>query len=167
MKSAWTAGSNCEGRYIYRSQVRFTVHCLNITKTSLTFQEKCRVYRVFLFNFKDECSFVSLRDVERAMQVMVWFYNHVDILGRLMRNVINEQRREEGDDSDEEDDDFDEQVRLSSFPFEAKTETVQKAFWYTCYNVHLSDRYFIRISLCVLCYVLLRGPTNVLTCTEQ
>ena len=61
--------------------------------------------KVPVFRFKDECSFVSLRDVERAMQVMVWFYNHVDTLGRLMRKVIIEQRREEGHDVDEDDDD--------------------------------------------------------------
>ena len=55
------------------------------------------------FKIKDECSFVSLRDVERAMQVMVWFYKHVDTLGRLMRKVTAEQRREEGLDIDEDD----------------------------------------------------------------
>ena len=59
------------------------------------------------FQFKDECSFVSLRDVERAMQVMVWFYNHVNTLGRLMKEVLTEQRREEGFDDDEDDDDDD------------------------------------------------------------
>lgn len=48
---------------------------------------------------------MSLRDVERAMQVMVWFYNHVDTLGRLMNKVLTEQRREEGRDDDEDDDD--------------------------------------------------------------
>nr|XP_046270196.1 E3 ubiquitin-protein ligase rnf213-alpha isoform X2 [Scatophagus argus] len=33
---------------------------------------------------KDECSFVSLRDVERCMQSFVWFYdNHVKLLGQL------------------------------------------------------------------------------------
>ena len=50
---------------------------------------------------------MSLRDVERAMQVMVWFFKHVDTLGRLMRRVIIQQRREgvevENDDNDEED----------------------------------------------------------------
>ena len=55
------------------------------------------------FKIKDECSFVSLRDVERAMQVMVWFYKHVDTLGRLMKKVTAEQRREEGLDVDEDD----------------------------------------------------------------
>lgn len=29
---------------------------------------------------KDECSFVSLRDVERSMRVLVWFYQHLNIL---------------------------------------------------------------------------------------
>ena len=58
----------------------------------------------FFFNLiKDECSFVSLRDVERAMQVMVWFYKHVDTLGRLMKKVTAEQRREEGLDVDKDD----------------------------------------------------------------
>ena len=37
------------------------------------------------------------------MQVMVWFYNHVETLGRLMRKVISEKRREEGQDGDEDD----------------------------------------------------------------
>ena len=37
------------------------------------------------------------------MQVMVWFYKHVDILGRLMKKVTAEQRREEGLDVDEDD----------------------------------------------------------------
>ena len=57
----------------------------------------------FFYLIKDECSFVSLRDVERAMQVMVWFYKHVDTLGRLMKKVTAEQRREEGLDVDKDD----------------------------------------------------------------
>ena len=36
------------------------------------------------------------------MQVMVWFYKHVDTLGRLMKKVTAEQRREEGLDVDED-----------------------------------------------------------------
>ena len=37
------------------------------------------------------------------MQVMVWFYKYVDTLGRLMKKVTAEQRREEGLDVDEDD----------------------------------------------------------------
>ena len=37
------------------------------------------------------------------MQVMVWFNKHVDTLGRLMKKVTAEQRREEGLDVDEDD----------------------------------------------------------------
>lgn len=53
------------------------------------------------FLFKDECSFVSLRDVERAMQVMVWFCNRLETLGRLINKVLIEQRWEAGLDADE------------------------------------------------------------------
>lgn len=44
------------------------------------------------------------------MQVMVWFYTHVDTLGRLMKIVITEQRREEGE---EVDDDEEEEVIMA------------------------------------------------------
>ena len=53
---------------------------------------------------------MSLRDVERTMQVLVWFYKHVDALGRLMKKVTTEQRREEGEDVDDDDEDADEEV---------------------------------------------------------
>ena len=55
---------------------------------------------------------MSLRDVERAMQVMVWFYNRVDVLGKLMTEVLIEQRRQEGYDVIEDDGDVDEQVSI-------------------------------------------------------
>ena len=32
---------------------------------------------MFIF-FKDECSFVSLRDVERVLEVMTWFYRQTE-----------------------------------------------------------------------------------------
>ena len=60
---------------------------------------------------------MSLRDVERAMQVMVWFYKHVDTLGRLMKIVITEQRREEGEEFEEVDDDGEEEVIMASLFF--------------------------------------------------
>ena len=62
--------------------------------------------------FKDECSFVSLRDVERAMQVLVWFYKRLDILGKLMMEVRIEERKQEGYDVIEDGGDIDEQVSL-------------------------------------------------------
>ena len=52
---------------------------------------------------QDECSFVSLRDVERAMNVMVWFYNHREFLNPLM----DETNQDEESDSDSETDDSD------------------------------------------------------------
>ena len=55
---------------------------------------------------------MSLRDVERAMQVMVWFYNRVESLGELMKEVLIEQRKKEGYDVIKDDGDIDEQVSL-------------------------------------------------------
>lgn len=57
---------------------------------------------------------MSLRDVERAMQVMVWFFKHVDTLGRLMRRVIIQQRREEGVEEEDDDDDEEDEVIMVS-----------------------------------------------------
>ena len=37
---------------------------------------------MFMF-FKDECSFVSLRDVERVLEVMIWFYRQTEEEGLL------------------------------------------------------------------------------------
>ena len=57
---------------------------------------------------------MSLRDVERAMQVMVWFFKHVNILGRLMRRIITEQRREEGEEMEDDDGENEEEVIIVS-----------------------------------------------------
>ena len=57
---------------------------------------------------QDECSFVSLRDVERAMNVMVWFYNHREVLNPLMDETNDDQDEESDSDSDLDDSDDDE-----------------------------------------------------------
>ena len=54
---------------------------------------------------QDECSFVSLRDVERAMNVMVWFYNRREVLNPLMDDQDEETDSDtEIDDSDDDED---------------------------------------------------------------
>ncbi|KAJ7339384.1 hypothetical protein OS493_005779 [Desmophyllum pertusum] len=95
---------------LYTNQIvsRYILHERQLPGDSSTVQGVAEVLAAsqkYMRDQSDECSFVSLRDVERAMQVMVWFYNHVDTLGRLMKRVITEQQREEGLDVDEEDDD--------------------------------------------------------------
>ena len=65
--------------------------------------------------FQNECSFVSLRDVERCLEVMVWFYNRMEMLEPLMetqrirdrraQNVAGMRRPVTEEDEDEEDDD--------------------------------------------------------------
>ena len=57
---------------------------------------------------QDECSFVSLRDVERAMNVMVWFYNHREVLNPLMDETNDDQDEESDSDSEGDDSDDDE-----------------------------------------------------------
>ena len=46
---------------------------------------------------------MSLRDVERAMNVMVWFYNHRDALNPLMDGATDEDSDDDDDDSDAND----------------------------------------------------------------
>ena len=56
---------------------------------------------------------MSLRDVERAMNVIVWFYNHRDALNPLMDDDTDEESDEDDDSDDEYEQDELEQV-LSS-----------------------------------------------------
>ena len=51
---------------------------------------------------------MSLRDVERAMNVMVWFYNHRDALNPLMDGATDEDSEDEDDDDDDSDADDEE-----------------------------------------------------------
>ncbi|WAR07285.1 R213A-like protein [Mya arenaria] len=54
---------------------------------------------------RDECSFVSLRDVERVLTVMAWFYDQGKdrgwLFGEMDRKVVGVEERQQ-DDSDEE-----------------------------------------------------------------
>ena len=47
---------------------------------------------------------MSLRDVERAMRVMVWFYNHRDALNPLMDEKLEEEDEESEDENENIDD---------------------------------------------------------------
>ena len=40
---------------------------------------------LFVIYIQDECSFVSLRDVERAMIVFEWFYENNDFFENLLK----------------------------------------------------------------------------------
>ncbi|XP_036938207.1 E3 ubiquitin-protein ligase rnf213-beta [Acanthopagrus latus] len=53
---------------------RLPVICTDIISNVLGASQK------YMRSRKDECSFVSLRDVERSMKVLVWFYQHSTIL---------------------------------------------------------------------------------------
>lgn len=57
---------------------------------------------------------MSLRDVERAMNVMVWFYNHRNALNPLMDDDTDEDSDDDDDDSDVEydEDEFDQVTKF-------------------------------------------------------
>ena len=46
---------------------------------------------MFGYDWQDECSFVSLRDVERAMLVFIYFIEKMD----LLRDAIDKKERNE------------------------------------------------------------------------
>ncbi|XP_031561517.1 E3 ubiquitin-protein ligase RNF213-like [Actinia tenebrosa] len=58
----------------------------------------------------DECSFVSLRDVERTMNVMVWFYEHREVFQKIAKEEVNDTyggTDSEDNSDDEENPDYD------------------------------------------------------------
>ena len=64
-------------------------HFIFLYVTSIFSDFWSNISSIFVF-VQDECSFVSLRDVERVLSVMAWFYHHKDVLYSLM-----DQRAEE------------------------------------------------------------------------
>ena len=54
--------------------------------------------QTFMRQRSDECSFVSLRDVERAMRIMVWFYDLRDVLDECIKEQYKK-RLVDSDDS--------------------------------------------------------------------
>ncbi|XP_034144887.1 E3 ubiquitin-protein ligase rnf213-alpha isoform X2 [Esox lucius] len=50
----------------------------------------------FMRERKDECSFVSLRDVERCMQVFMWFYNKHSLFQDEINTFLQKDLQEEG-----------------------------------------------------------------------
>ncbi|XP_068759451.1 E3 ubiquitin-protein ligase rnf213-alpha-like isoform X4 [Montipora capricornis] len=136
----WDFGQlNHQVETLYTNQIvsRYILHERKLSGDVSTVQAIASVLAAaqkYMRDQLDECSFVSLRDVERAMQVMVWFYNHVDILGKLMTKVLIEQRRQEGYDVIEDDGDVDEQEAINPV-----TRALVLAIG-VCYHAKLQER---------------------------
>ncbi|XP_074628909.1 E3 ubiquitin-protein ligase rnf213-alpha-like isoform X2 [Acropora palmata] len=136
----WDFGQlNHQVETLYTHQIvsRYILHERKLSGDASTVQAIASVLAAaqkYMRDQLDECSFVSLRDVERAMQVMVWFYNSVDILGKLMTGVLIEQRRQEGYDVIEDDGDVDEQEAISPV-----TRALVLAIG-VCYHAKLQER---------------------------
>jgi len=67
-------------RYVGRGRLPGDDRLVNAIATVLATSQQ------FMRNKKDECSFVSLRDVKRAMQVMVWFYENFNNFSPLIHD---------------------------------------------------------------------------------
>jgi hypothetical protein len=57
---------------------------------------------MFEYNLQDECSFVSLRDVKRAMIVFKYLYDMMDVFGPLMDQWAKGERRHVGNEDDDQ-----------------------------------------------------------------
>uniref|UniRef100_A0A3B3UG58 RING-type E3 ubiquitin transferase n=1 Tax=Poecilia latipinna TaxID=48699 RepID=A0A3B3UG58_9TELE len=68
------------------SDHRLPVSCNSIISDVLAASQK------YMRSRKNECSFVSLRDVERSMKVLVWFYQHSRDIFTNIANLSDDQR---------------------------------------------------------------------------
>ncbi|MEQ2187227.1 hypothetical protein GOODEAATRI_002461 [Goodea atripinnis] len=68
------------------SDYRLPATCNSIISNVLAASQK------YMRSRKNECSFVSLRDVERSMKVLVWFYQHSQDIFSNPTNLSDDQR---------------------------------------------------------------------------
>ncbi|XP_021342051.1 E3 ubiquitin-protein ligase rnf213-alpha-like, partial [Mizuhopecten yessoensis] len=84
-------------RYIRADKLPRIDNLENVVSVILTASQE------FMRKQKDECSFVSLRDVERVLEVMSWFYNQSQGDSALF-DLLNESSEENSDEDEMEDD---------------------------------------------------------------
>ncbi|XP_047442557.1 E3 ubiquitin-protein ligase rnf213-alpha isoform X2 [Mugil cephalus] len=65
-------------------------HCIQ------TITQVLSASQTFMRERKDECSFVSLRDVERCMQVFVWFYKNHPMFEKDLKAFLQQQSKKKG-----------------------------------------------------------------------
>ncbi|XP_060084373.1 E3 ubiquitin-protein ligase rnf213-alpha-like [Ylistrum balloti] len=86
-------------RYIRANKLPLLDNLENVVSKILT------VSQDFMRQQKDECSFVSLRDVERVLEVMSWFYNQSQT-NSVLFNLLAEENSDDDDDDDEEEEEL-------------------------------------------------------------
>ncbi|XP_021363666.1 E3 ubiquitin-protein ligase rnf213-alpha-like isoform X2 [Mizuhopecten yessoensis] len=84
-------------RYIRADKLPRIDNLENVVSVILTASQE------FMRKQKDECSFVSLRDVERVLEVMSWFYNQSQGDSALF-DLLNKSSEENSDEDEMEDD---------------------------------------------------------------
>uniref|UniRef100_W5LFT1 RING-type E3 ubiquitin transferase n=1 Tax=Astyanax mexicanus TaxID=7994 RepID=W5LFT1_ASTMX len=75
---------------IVRSIVQNNLVCEKYIKMMTDVLSECQGY---MRKKKDECSFVSLRDVERCMQVFEWFYSNHRMFSEALEEFLKKQKR--------------------------------------------------------------------------
>ncbi|KAM3660653.1 E3 ubiquitin-protein ligase RNF213 [Ammospiza maritima maritima] len=96
----WDFGqlNNCtEKMYIQQIVQRVAEQLLLMTKDDVrTVTEVLFASQQYMRQRDDECSFVSLRDVERCMEVFKWFYRHSPMLLRELEKYLAERKAPKG-----------------------------------------------------------------------
>uniref|UniRef100_A0A8C3MIP0 RING-type E3 ubiquitin transferase n=1 Tax=Geospiza parvula TaxID=87175 RepID=A0A8C3MIP0_GEOPR len=96
----WDFGqlNNCtEKMYIQQIVQRVAEQLLLMTKDDVrTVTEVLFASQQYMRQRDDECSFVSLRDVERCMEVFKWFYRHSLMLLRELEKYLAERKAPKG-----------------------------------------------------------------------
>uniref|UniRef100_A0A8C5IPF6 RING-type E3 ubiquitin transferase n=1 Tax=Junco hyemalis TaxID=40217 RepID=A0A8C5IPF6_JUNHY len=96
----WDFGqlNNCtEKMYIQQIVQRVAEQLLLVTKDDVrTVTEVLFASQQYMRQRDDECSFVSLRDVERCMEVFKWFYRHSPMLLRELEKYLAERKAPKG-----------------------------------------------------------------------
>uniref|UniRef100_A0A669PUC8 RING-type E3 ubiquitin transferase n=2 Tax=Phasianus colchicus TaxID=9054 RepID=A0A669PUC8_PHACC len=81
-----------EKMYIQQIVQRVTEHIRVDQADMKVIAEVLIVSQQYMRQRDDECSFVSLRDVERCMEVFKWFYKHSDLLLEELEKYLEEKR---------------------------------------------------------------------------
>ncbi|XP_053850563.1 E3 ubiquitin-protein ligase RNF213 [Vidua macroura] len=95
----WDFGqlNNCMEKMYIQQIVQRVAEQLPMTRDEVgTVTEVLFASQQYMRQRDDECSFVSLRDVERCMEVFKWFYGHRELLLRELEKYLAERKAPKG-----------------------------------------------------------------------
>ncbi|XP_069619694.1 E3 ubiquitin-protein ligase RNF213 isoform X2 [Ranitomeya imitator] len=95
MPLVWDFGqlnNETEKKYIQQIVQRLAKEIKLLTSDVQLLTDVLSTSQTYMRLNKDECSFVSLRDVERCVEVFKWFYNHQEKLLTYQKNMVKGKR---------------------------------------------------------------------------